>query len=143
MKRMRYLAPCLGLLVLSGCTNLQSPLAALQPRPSLNRSFESAGIQQDREQYYLELTRLQPQAAEPWFQLGNIYVEQNRLEEAEQAFREALHRDDRPQALHNLGLVQVRLGLQAITQARERLPADDPVHEDTRALLQTLLQSAM
>lgn len=81
-------------------------------------------------------------AAEPWFQLGNLYAAQGRLEEAEHAYRQVLVRADRPEALHNLGLVQVRMGVAALGEARRRLPANDPVHAETRELLRLLLESA-
>lgn len=93
------------------------------------------------EGYYLQLTRLRPRDATPWFQLGNLYAEQGRLLMAERAYREALRRRDEARTLHNLGLVQVRLGVGALREARERLPADDPVHEETRELLRALLDA--
>jgi tetratricopeptide (TPR) repeat protein len=93
------------------------------------------------EGYYLQLTRLRPRDAMPWFQLGNLYAEQGRLLMAERAYREALRRRDEARTLHNLGLVQVRLGVGALREARERLPADDPVHEDTREFLRVLLEA--
>ena len=93
------------------------------------------------EGYYLQLTRLQPRDAGPWFLLGNLYAEQGRLLMAERAYREALRRRDEARTLHNLGLVQVRLGVGALREARERLPADDPVHEETREFLRALLDA--
>lgn len=95
----------------------------------------------DREGFYLELTRTHPQAAEPWFQLGNMYAAQGRLEAAEHAYRQVLARADRPEALHNLGLVLVRMGVVALREARGRLPANDAVQAETRELLQLLLES--
>jgi Flp pilus assembly protein TadD len=93
------------------------------------------------EGYYLQLTQLRPRDAAPWFQLGNLYAEQVRLHSAERAYREALRRRDEARTLHNLGLVQVRLGVGALREARERLPADDPVHEATREFLRALLDA--
>ena len=93
------------------------------------------------EGYYLQLTRLLPRDADPWFQLGNLYAEQGRLLMAERAYREALRRHDEARTLHNLGLVQVRLGVGALREARERLPADDPVHEYTHEFLRVLLEA--
>lgn len=91
------------------------------------------------EGYYLQLLRRQPQAAEPWFQLGNLYAEQGRLDSAQRAYREALRRHDDARTLHNLGLVQVRLGMGALREAEQRLPPNDPARQETRALLRTLL----
>ena len=94
------------------------------------------------EGYYLQWTRLQPNDAGPWFQLGNLYAEQGRLDAAERAYREALRRRDEARTLHNLGLVQVRLGVGALREAQQRLPPDDPARRETRAFLQTLLEAA-
>ena len=93
------------------------------------------------EGYYLQLTRLQPQDAGPWFQLGNLYAEQGRLDMAERAYREALRRRDDARTLHNLGLVQVRLGMGALREAWERLPPNDPARQQTHEFLRTLLDA--
>lgn len=94
------------------------------------------------EGYYLQLTRMKPRDAMPWFQLGNLYAEQGRLDSAERAYREALRRRDDARTLHNLGLVQVRLGVGALREAQKRLPADDPARRETREFLRTLLEAA-
>lgn len=95
------------------------------------------------EGYYLQLIRLTPNAAAPWFQLGNLYAEQGRLDAAQRAYRESLRRRDDARTLHNLGLVQVRLGVGALREAQKRLPPNDPARQETRELLQTLLEAAM
>ena len=94
------------------------------------------------EGYYLQWTQLKPNDAAPWFQLGNLYAEQGRLDAAERAYREALRRRDEARTLHNLGLVQVRLGIGALREAQQRLPSDDPARRETREFLQTLLEAA-
>ncbi|RUQ36890.1 MAG: tetratricopeptide repeat protein [Candidatus Competibacteraceae bacterium] len=94
------------------------------------------------EGYYLQLTRLKPKEAGPWFQLGNLYAEQGRLDSAERAYREALRRHDDARTLHNLGLVQVRLGVSALRESQKRLPANDPARQETREFLQALLDAA-
>jgi Flp pilus assembly protein TadD len=93
------------------------------------------------EGYYLQLTRIKPKDAGPWFQLGNLYAEQGRLDSAERAYREALRRRDDARTLHNLGLVQVKLGVGALREAQKRLPLDDPARRETREFLRTLLDA--
>ena len=93
------------------------------------------------EGYYLQWTRLQPNDAGPWFQLGNLYAEQGRLDAAERAYREALRRRDEARTLHNLGLVQIKLGIGALREAQQRLPPDDPTRRETHEFLQTLLEA--
>lgn len=80
---------------------------------------------------------------EDWFQLGNRYAEAGQLEQAEHAYRRALENGPYPKAQHNLGLVQVRLGVKALQNAREQLPAEHPAHAATREFLQLLLRSAL
>lgn len=95
------------------------------------------------EGYYLQLTRLKPQDAAPWwFQLGNLYAEQGRLDSAERAYRESLRRHDDARTLHNLGLVQIKLGIGAVREAQTRLPSSDTTQQETRELLRTLLETA-
>ena len=94
------------------------------------------------EGYYRQWTRLKPNDARPWFQLGNLYAEQGRLDSAERAYREALRRRDEARTLHNLGLVQIKLGVGALREAQQRLPPDDPARRETREFLQTLLEAA-
>lgn len=93
------------------------------------------------EGYYLQLIRLKPKDADPWFQLGNLYAEQGRLDSAERAYREALRRRDDARTLHNLGLVQVKLGVGALREAQKRLPPDDPARRETREFLRALLEA--
>ena len=75
-----------------------------------------------------------------WFQLANAYAEEERLEEAENAYKEALKYGYGAKALHNLGLVQVWLGIKALREARPQLSPDDPAHLETRRYLNALLQ---
>jgi len=93
------------------------------------------------EGYYLQLTRLKPNDADPWFKLGHLYAEQGRLASAERAYREALRRHDDARTLHNLGLVQVKLGVGALREAQQRLPQDDPARRETNAFLRALLKT--
>ncbi len=95
------------------------------------------------EGYYLQLTRLKPGDAEPWFQLGNLYAEQGRLDSAQRAYRESLRRRDDARTLHNLGLAQVKLGIGALRESQQRLPPNDPARQETRELLRTLLETAL
>ena len=75
-----------------------------------------------------------------WFRLANAYAEEERLEEAENAYKEALKHGKGVKALHNLGLVQVWLGVKALREARSQLPPDEPAHLETRRYLNALLQ---
>jgi Flp pilus assembly protein TadD len=94
----------------------------------------------DAEYYYRALIRAYPETLEPWFQLGNLYAENGRLEDAQQAYRQALKYGDNPKVLHNLGLVRLQLGIATLQQARQQLPADDPIHDHTRQYFQLLLE---
>lgn len=119
--------------------------AAKPPHPAFveerARQAYETGRWDVAEGYYLQWTRLKPNEALPWFQLGNLYAEQGRLDSAERAYREALRRRDEARTLHNLGLVQVRLGVGALREAQQRLPPDDPARRETREFLRTLLEA--
>lgn len=153
-------------MVLAGCATVQGASTRLEPtasRPPSDRAAPAAsaptappgpdfieeralqayatGRWDVAEGYYLQLTRLQPRETDPWFRLGNLYAEQGRLDMAEHAYREALRRRDDARTLHNLGLVQVRLGVGALREARERLPPDDPSRQQTREFLRALLEA--
>ena len=153
-------------MVLAGCATMQGTSTSLEapasrspddravpstapPAPSPNPDFiaeralqaYATGRWDVAEGYYLQLTRLQPQDAGPWFQLGNLYAEQGRLDMAERAYREALRRRDDARTLHNLGLVQVRLGVGALREAWERLPPNDPARQQTHEFLRVLLDA--
>lgn len=93
------------------------------------------------EGYYLQLMQLKPKDAGPWFQLGNLYSEQGRLDAAERAYRESLRRRDDARTLHNLGLAQVKLGIGALREAQKRLPPNDPARRETQEFLRILLES--
>ena len=127
-----------------------APSATDQPGPA-NPAFIEERARQAYETgrwdvaegYYLQLTRLQPGNAESWFQLGNLYAEQGRLDSAQRAYRESLRRRDDARTLHNLGLVQVKLGIGALRESQQRLPPNDPARQETREWLRTLLETAL
>jgi cytochrome c-type biogenesis protein CcmH/NrfG len=92
------------------------------------------------EQHYIDLAVAQPRSATPWLELGDYYVANRQLAGAEFAYREALKREPAPETLHNLGVVQIRLGIEALLQAREELPPNDQATTETRRLLQAALE---
>jgi cytochrome c-type biogenesis protein CcmH/NrfG len=114
-------------LLLSGC--------AVFPESSAPDSAPDAP-----EQPYLDSIAARASDPESWFRLGNRYAEQNQLEQAEQAYRRALqHNEDYSAARHNLGLVQIRMGVEALRVAAAQLPVEHPVHAETRRFLQVIL----
>ena len=149
---------------LAGCATLEKPTIARPPpestntpvtTPTTDQAANPAFIAERAQQalatgrwdvaegYYLQLLRLTPNDAALWFQLGNLYAEQGRLDSAQRAYHESLRRRDDARTLHNLGLVQVRLGVGALREAQKRLPPDDPARQETREFLQTVLEAAM
>ena len=166
----RFLLIMAGAAVLSGCATLTgfanapapaaAPARSVEPAPPLPPamgkpgSADSAFIEERAreayqtgrwdvaEGYYLQLIRLKPGDADVWFALGNLYAEQGRLDSAQRAYRESLRRRDDAKTLHNLGLVQVKLGIGALRESQKRLPPDDPARQETREFLRTLLETA-
>lgn len=144
-----------GCVAMPGVTNAPATVAPPAPPVAGKASSTNPAFIEERaeqayqtgrwdvaEGYYLQLTRLKPGAAEPWFQLGNLYAEQGRLDSAQRAYQESLRRRDNAKTLHNLGLVQVKLGIGALRESQKRLPPDDPARQETREFLQTLLETA-
>ncbi|NJN46666.1 MAG: tetratricopeptide repeat protein [Candidatus Competibacteraceae bacterium] len=140
---MRKLAVLLFCAVLSGCAILNRDDNGSVDVAEQARRAHSEGRFSDAEYYYQALTRAYPETLDPWFQLGNLYAENNRLEDAQQAYRQALKYGDNPKVLHNLGLVQLQQGIATLQQARRQLPADDPIHDHTRQYLQLLLEEGL
>ena len=129
--------------VLSGCAILnKNDTGSIDVAEQAQRA-PSEGRFSDAEYYYPALIRAYPDTLDPWFQLGNLYAESDRLEDAQQAYRQALKYGDNPKVLHNLGLVQLQQGLATLQQARQQLPADDPIHDHTRQYLQLLLEEGL
>jgi cytochrome c-type biogenesis protein CcmH/NrfG len=127
----------------AGCASMQP----VHPQPALSSprslSLQSpTGPADPAEQQLQERTRAQPDDPDAWFRLGNYYAEQDQLEKAEQAYREALQRSNHTAALHNLGLVQIRMGVRALQDAARQLPPQDPVHAETREFLRMVLETA-
>jgi tetratricopeptide (TPR) repeat protein len=119
----------------------QQPQQPLQLQSQLQQPTQAAAASAE-EQRYLDRTRARPDDPDAWFRLGNYYALQNQWEKAEQAYREVLQRTDHNGALHNLGLVQVRMGAKALQDAAAKIPPQDPVHAETREFLRMVLGSA-
>jgi cytochrome c-type biogenesis protein CcmH/NrfG len=79
-----------------------------------------------------------PQSSDAWFQLGNSFAENDQLLEAEKAYQQALLYGPHVKAQHNLGLVHIRLGMEALRSASAQLPADSPTREQTRQFLELM-----
>ena len=82
--------------------------------------------------------RANPNNNEAWFQLGNGLAEQDQLVDAEAAYRQALMLGPHVKALHNLGLVHIRLGIEALRSSSAQLPKDHPSREETRNFLELM-----
>lgn len=79
-----------------------------------------------------------PQSSDAWFQLGNEFAEQDQLINAEAAYRQSLMLGPNAKAQHNLGLVHIRLGIEALRSSAEQLPANDPARAETRQFLKLM-----
>jgi tetratricopeptide (TPR) repeat protein len=136
------LAAALCPFLLWGCATLSSNPKSLGLEKQAYEAYASGRLS-EAEGLYLELTRIRSGAVEPWFRLGNIYAESGRLEAAERAYRTALSYGDEPRVLHNLGLVQIRLGIKFLKESRRQLPVNDSIRRQTQQYLRTLLQEAL
>jgi tetratricopeptide (TPR) repeat protein len=123
------------LLHLAGCTaqNLKSD----KPSPSqsniaqLEQKAREAYQNEDwetSEEAYKNLTLQTPDMVEPWFRLGNIYAQTNRLDAAVTAYREALTLDpENTKVWHNLGVIQLRQAANTFLEMRQHTEENDPL----------------
>ena len=76
---------------------------------SLGVAYQYLGKFDEAEAAFLRAVVLVPDHAQPWFNLGKLYLSQRRLEQARHAFEQSLKHDPRPAnahtAYHNLGYV--------------------------------------
>ncbi len=136
--------------ILTGCVTLgPDPVPAVSENPVTGSPGQDVapGAKDEGldsvERHYRDLALTRPRDPQPWFELGNYYAANGRLAGAEFAYREALKRENDPKVLHNLGLVQVRLGVNALSEAHRDLPPDDPAREQTRQFLRVLLEQGL
>lgn len=132
----------LGNVLASGCASLQ------QPRPADLRG--EAGAAYEAEDYaaaaegFIDYLQRRPDDAEAWFRLGNAQAQLGRLEAAESALRQALALEPgMARARHNLGLVQIQLGVTAVLMARRDLPEVDDPAARTMEYLACLMETFM
>jgi len=120
---------------LAGC-NLPN-LKPEQPSPSqsniaqLEQKAREAYQNEDweiSEEAYKDLTLQAPDMVEPWFRLGNIYAQTNRLDAAVAAYREALALDpENTKVWHNLGVIQLRQAANTFLEMRQHTEENDPL----------------
>ena len=120
---------------LSGCNleNLKPENTDLEDIVKVDQAASTAYQKEDwqaAEKSYLELTRLAPTQAEPWFRLGNIYARTDRLDEAVTAYRNALLRNNKySKAWHNLGIVHLRQATSTFKDMLQHTSKDDPLNQ--------------
>ena len=130
-----------GKLLLAGL--LLTGLSACATMPSGNvadAGFNAALLNQAPPEL-AQAIRANPRDSDAWFQLGNGFAENDQLINAESAYREALRYGPNVKAQHNLGLVHIRLGIEALRSAAEQLPADHPTRIETRQFLALMAQA--
>jgi cytochrome c-type biogenesis protein CcmH/NrfG len=77
---------------------------------------------------YKDLTLQTPYEVEPWFRLGNIYAQTNRLDGAVEAYRGALLIEpENTKVLHNLGVIQLRQAANTFVEMRQHTEENDPM----------------
>ena len=128
-------ACCIVFFCLSGCNlqNVKQSGTDLEKIVQVEQQARSAYQNEDwqtAEQAYLELTRLAPAQAEPWFRLGNIYARTDRLDAAVSAYRNTLLRNnDYSKAWHNLGIVHLRQATTTFKDMLQHTGKDDPLNQ--------------
>ncbi|MBA1147217.1 tetratricopeptide repeat protein [Ectothiorhodospiraceae bacterium WFHF3C12] len=138
----RLIALCLLALGAAGCASL--PGAATDDiRARAEAAYEADEFAAAARGYgkYLEH---RPGDARAWYRLGYAQAQLGRLEAAEASLRRALALDpEMARARHNLGLVQIQLGVSAILSARRSLPEVDRAAAQTMQYLACLMEIFM
>lgn len=132
-------------ITLSGCNT--NPVEKPNAYDLEQRAAEAYRNQdwQKAETYYSELITLVPGNAEVWFRLGNVYVRNNKPDEALQAYREAVIRQPNlGKAWHNMGTVSLRktthLYIEMLKYLDEASPLRQKAQETADALLTIIEQ---
>lgn len=125
-----------------GCSSLGTP------RPETVReqaaSAYAAGDYGEAARAYAHYLDGHPNDAQAWYRLGYAHAQVGRLVAAEAAFRRALDLDpEMARARHNLGVVQIQLGVKAILAARRELPDVDDAAARTMEYLACLMETFM
>jgi tetratricopeptide (TPR) repeat protein len=115
-----------ALLVLSGCATLvDAPLEPQVTAVAADEAYE-AGENERAVELYLAHLKDEPDDVQAWFRLGNAYTFSGNLNAATAAFRHVLALEPaHARARHNLGLIHIELGVDALLNARRELPAVD------------------
>ena len=88
-----------------------------------------------------QAVKVNPNNNEAWFQVGNGFADNNQLIDAEAAYRQALMLGPHPKAQHNLGLVHIRLGIEALRSAAQQLPTEHATRIETQKFLELMSQA--
>lgn len=139
MQRLGMILTFIGLFLIGGCESLNirpasdTDIVELQQRA--DKAYQ-AGDWPGAEQAYSELTELDPDAAEPWYRLGNVHVHLNQPGRAFAAYGEALNRQpEHARAWHNLGILQLRQATRSFLYLEQVTAAEDPLHQRARSII--------
>ena len=112
------------LTLLVGCTPAPSTRPAFSAEQQLERGDKAYydGQYALAEKDLTEVTRRVLRDGMAWFRLGNVYMRQQKLDQAATAYQQALVRQGSlDKAWHNLGIVQLKLAQRHFQQMRSRL----------------------
>lgn len=133
---MKYLFALCTIFLLTACNTLIPRQEAAVDLQTAEQHADTAYQSQDwygAEQAYQDLASRSPSNAEYWFRLGNIYARTDRLDEAVNAYRQALESDPENSSIwHNLGIVQLRQATTTFIDLVNHTPDDDPLNQRAR-----------
>lgn len=93
----------------------------------------------DAARAYQNLTTFVPDDAYAWFKLGNTYTRQGDLDQAINAYQDALQRDStEPRAWYNLATTYLLNARKALSLSGQHLHPDDPTLKRVNAQLEAL-----
>lgn len=140
---MRSLAAILLCAVVAGCGMMESrPESGGEEFLKMQREAKAAfdnGENARAEVLYKGLLRAQPNDAETWFRLGNLYAQSDNADQAVNAYQMCLSvNGNDARCWHNLGVVRLRQAWAALLRANTLTAPPEPIHAMSTDIIRAL-----
>jgi tetratricopeptide (TPR) repeat protein len=140
---MRGLAALLLCSMLAGCGGFESrPESGGEEFLKMQREAQAAfdsGENARAEILYKGLLRANPNDAEAWFRLGNLYARTDNADQAVDAYLRCLSiNGNDARAWHNLGVVRLRQAWAALLRANTLTAPPEPIHAMSTDMIRAL-----
>lgn len=139
----RGLAAMLLCVLAAGCGGMETrPEGGSEEFLKMQREAQAAfdsGENARAEVLYKGLLRAQPNDAEAWFRLGNLYARTDNADQAVNAYLTCLSLNGNDaRAWHNLGVVRLRQAWAALLRANTLTAPPEPIHTISAEMIRAL-----